>query len=179
MSNRSMLDDTRGLSPENLWRLSCWLRSRGFYRAAKAIKLVNSVLHHSSLGSRAMVKKRLYLGHHGLGVVTHDNVVIGDDVIIWHNVTLAVRAPAGSDCKIVVENGVEIGANAVIIPGEGKSLRIGANSKIGAGTVVIHDIPPATTVVGAYVRMLPHASHHIRSSGVKPSKHIPREDTAS
>jgi serine O-acetyltransferase len=74
---------------------------RGLYWLARRVKNANSFLFHNSLANGAVVGDDLYLGHHGLGVVVHDDVVIGNRVKIWQNVTLAVRAPAGTEHKIV------------------------------------------------------------------------------
>ena len=124
------------MSPERLWRLSIALRARGFRRLARLVKKVNSALYHNSLPIKASVSADLRFGHHGFGTVIHGNVVIGERVKIWHNVTLAVRAGEGSSHRIHVEDDVQIGANSVVItPLEG-SLRIGRGARIGAGAVV-------------------------------------------
>lgn len=139
-------------SPENLWRLAISIESRGLSRLAKGIKQFNSLLFHNSLATGARIGDDLYLGHHGLGAVVHDNVVLGDNVTIWQNVTLAVRSPKGSSALIRVGNGVEIGCNSVIITRRGASLTIGESAGIGAGSVVVDDVPAGATVVGDRAR---------------------------
>ena len=136
------------MSPERLWRLSIALRRAGHRRLAAVVKNFNSVIYHNSLATGATVSRSVYLGHHGLGVVIHDNVVIGERVKIWQNVTLAVRAPAGSPHHILIEDDVVIGANAVVITALKQSLRIGCGARVGAGAVVTHDVPAGATVVG-------------------------------
>jgi serine O-acetyltransferase len=121
------------LSPERLWLTAIWLRQRGHRWLATRVKQLNSLLYHNSLATGAHVAEDIYLGHHGLGTVIHDNVVIGRGVKIWHNVTLAVRAPAGSPHHIVIGDGVMIGANAVVITPRTRSLHIGAGARVGAG----------------------------------------------
>lgn len=142
------------MSPERLWLLSIALRQRGHRRAALWIKKLNSVLYHNSLAPGASVSPDIRFGHHGFGTIIHSNVVIGERVRIWHNVTLAVRAATGSPHRIVVEDDVMIGASAVVVTPYEASLRIGRGARIGAGAVVTHDVPAGATVVSAPARVL-------------------------
>ncbi len=146
------------MSPERLWLLSIALRGRGHPRLALWIKKLNSVLYHNSLAPGASVSPDIRFGHHGFGTMVHSNVVIGKRVKIWHNVTIAVRARSGWSSEhgmIVIEDDVRIGANSVVIsPLEG-TLRIGQGARIGAGTVVTHDVPAGSTVVSVPARVLP------------------------
>jgi serine O-acetyltransferase len=88
--------------------------------------------------------------------------VIGRRVKIWQNVTLTAGRPLrdgeGSSsaprARIVVEDDVKIGANAVLIAPRGRTLRIGSGARIGAGTVVTHDVPAGATVVAPEARVL-------------------------
>jgi serine acetyltransferase len=104
----------------------------------------------------------ILLGHYGHGIVITSNVVIGRRVKIWQNVTVTGRRGAqrggqsspGSQTKIIIEDGVSIGANAVVIAPRGCTLRIGRGARIGAGTVVTHDIPARATVVAPAARVL-------------------------
>ena len=144
------------LSPERLWLLSIALRRRGHWVLAFSLKQLNALLYHNSLaaGSTSSVSPDIRLGHNSLGIVIDAKVVIGRRVSIWHNVTLAVPPSDGPRNQIVVEDDVKIGANAVIIPPRGRSLRIGRGARIGAGAVVTHDVPSKATVVSAPVRVL-------------------------
>src|SRR4029077_10330042 len=142
------------MSPERLWKLSAALRKRGWRRPALLVKKLNSVLYHNSLAPGATFSPDIRFGHHGFGTMVHSNVVIGRRVKIWHNVTLAVRAATGSPHRIVIEDDVTIGANAVVVtPNEG-SIHIGRGARIGAGVVVTHDVPAGATVVSMPARVL-------------------------
>lgn len=149
------------VTPEAMWRLAIALRRRRLTWLACRVKNANSFLFHNSLAIGAEFGDDLYLGHHGLGVVVHDNVVIGQRVKIWQGVTLSVRAPAGSTPKIVIGDDVIIGANAVVITRLGAPLTIGSAAKIGAGAVVVDDVPASATVVGNPARVVRqgHAPH--------------------
>jgi serine O-acetyltransferase len=142
------------LSPETLWKLSAAVRRRGYPRLARLIKKVNSTIYHNSLPPAAIFSPDIRFGHHGFGTMIHSNVVIGRRVTIWHNVTIAVRASAGSPHRIIIEDDVTIGANSVIITPFESSVRIGRGAHIGAGAVVARDVPAGATVVGAPVRVL-------------------------
>lgn len=142
------------MTPERLWKLSAALRRRGHRRLALLVKKVNSAIYHNSLAPGASFSPDIELGHHGFGTVIHSNVEIGERVKIWHNVTIAVRAATGSPHRIIIEDDVKIGANAVVIsPSEG-SLRIGRGAHIGAGAVVVRDVPAGATVVSAPARVI-------------------------
>lgn len=114
------------MTPERLWLLAIGLRRRGHPRLAKRVKQLNSAIYHNSLATGADVSPDLYLGHHGMGTVVHDLVTIGRRVKIWHNVTLAVRAPSRPEHRITVEDDVMIGTGATIITPRSQSLCIGA-----------------------------------------------------
>jgi serine O-acetyltransferase len=181
------------LSPERLWLLSIALRRRGHWLLAFWIKQLNTLLYRNSLGTGASVGPGIYLGHNSMGIVVTSNVEIGRRVVIWHNVTLAAGRPPrtaqrggatghgddqpsgpavqpspGAGSKIIVEDDVVIGANAVLIGPRGGSLRIGRGARIGAGTVVTVDVPPGATVVSQPVRVLPRAAAGLRSSEEQP-----------
>jgi serine O-acetyltransferase len=142
------------VSPERLWKLSAALRRRGHRRLALFVKKVNSAIYHNSLAPGATFSPDIKFGHHGFGTIIHSNVVIGERVKIWHNVTLAVRSSVGSPHRIIIEDDVNIGANSVIITPSEQSLRIGRGARIGAGAVVVHDVPPGATVVSQPARVL-------------------------
>ena len=88
---------------------------------------------------------RLY---HGFGIVINNDAVIGEDVVLRHGVTLGHTHPGGP-CPIV-EDRVEFGALAVALGG----IRIGSDSLIGAGAVVLKDVPAYSVVAGNPARVV-------------------------
>ena len=70
--------------------------------------------------------------------------MLGDDISLLHGVTLGGSGKESGDRHPKIGNGVMIGANASILG----NIRIGENAKIGAGSVVVADVPSSITVVG-------------------------------
>jgi serine O-acetyltransferase len=149
-------------SPERLWLLSISLQRDGHWRLAFAVKQLNTVLYHNSLSPGAIVSSDIALGHYSHGIVINGNVDIGKHVKIWHNVTLTAGRPgrrcgrrsSGPSSRIVIEDGVNIGANAVVIAPRGQTQRIGRGARIGAGAIVTRDVPARATVVTPPSRIL-------------------------
>ncbi len=137
------------LAPERLWLLSIALQKRGLRPLAVFVKNVNSALYHNSLPPGAVVSPDVSFRHRGFGTVIHTNVAIGERVVIFHNVTIAMRAGSHSPYRIVIEDDVQIGANAVVISPHRSDLRIGRGARIGAGAVVSADVAAGCTVVSA------------------------------
>ena len=81
---------------------------------------------------------------HATGLVIGETAVIHDDVSILHGVTLGGTGKESGDRHPKVHRGVLIGANASIIG----NIDIGEGAKVGAGSVVMQDVPPHTTVAG-------------------------------
>jgi serine O-acetyltransferase len=148
-------------SPERLWAFSRALEQREHHRLAFCLKQLNTLLYHNSLAPGAIVGSDVLLGHYSHGIVVNSNVEIGDGVKIWHNVTLTAGRMArvngkrvvGPESRIVIEDAVKIGANAVVIAPRGECLRIGRGARIGAGVVVTQDIPARATVVSPPARI--------------------------
>ena len=114
----------------------------------------NALLYHNSLSISASVAPDIDFKHHAFGVMVHDNVVIGPRVSMWHHVTLTVRGHVGAPAKLIIEEGVKIGAHAIVVTPIGKDLRIGRAARIGAGAIVTHDVPPGATVVNPPAQVL-------------------------
>lgn len=81
---------------------------------------------------------------HGSGVVIGETTEIGDNVTLYQGVTLGGTGKETGKRHPTLREGVTVGAGAKVLG----SITIGENAKIGAGSVVIHDVPPNSTVVG-------------------------------
>lgn len=91
----------------------------------------------------AKIGKNLFIDH-GMGVVIGETTIIGDNVTIYHGVTLGGISSSQVKRHPTVLNNVIIGAHAQVLG----NIIIGENSRIGAGAVVLKDVKMNTTVVG-------------------------------
>ncbi|HVL96950.1 MAG TPA: serine O-acetyltransferase [Solirubrobacteraceae bacterium] len=94
---------------------------------------------------------------HGTGVVIGETAEIGENVTIYQGVTLGGTGFATGKRHPTVEDNVTIGSGAKLLG----PIRVGHGSKIGANAVVIHDVPPNSTVVG-------NPGHPVRVEGRRP-----------
>jgi len=90
---------------------------------------------------------------HGTGVVIGETAVVEDDVSLLHAVTLGGTGHEHGDRHPKVRRGVMIGAGAKILG----NTEIGANSRIGAGSVVLKAVAPGSTAVGVPARVIGEA----------------------
>jgi serine O-acetyltransferase len=108
----------------------------------------------------ATIGKGLFIDH-GIGVVIGETTIIGDNVTLYQGVTLGGTGKEHGKRHPTIGNNVLISAGAKVLG----SFTIGENSKIGAGSVVLTEVPPNSTVVGVPGRV-------VKRDNVK----IPRED---
>jgi len=94
---------------------------------------------------------------HGSGVVIGETAEIGENVTIYQGVTLGGTGFATGKRHPTVEDNVTIGSGAKLLG----PITVGHGAKIGANAVVIHDVPPLSTVVG-------NPGHPVRVEGRKP-----------
>ncbi|WP_124057507.1 serine O-acetyltransferase EpsC [Vaginisenegalia massiliensis] len=120
--------------------LSRWLSERAKHRTGIEIH------------PGATIGRHVFIDH-GAGVVIGETAIIGDRVMMYHGVTLGgTGKEKGIKRHPTVEHDVIIGSRATILG----NVTIGHHSKIGAGAVVLHDIPPYSTAVGVPARIIPH-----------------------
>jgi serine O-acetyltransferase len=105
----------------------------------------------------ARIGDRLFIDH-GAGVVIGQTAEVGDDVTLYQGVTLGGTGFAPGKRHPTVEDDVVIGSGAKLLG----PIRVGRGAKVGANSVVIHDVPPNSTVVG-------NPGHPVRVDGRRPS----------
>lgn len=139
----------KGFHALQAYRITHWLWTNG--REQLALHLQNRISEVFDVDIHpAAVIGRGILVDHGSGVVIGETAVVGDNVSILHEVTLGGTGKEGGDRHPKVESGVMIGAGAKILG----NIRIGACSKIAAGSVVLAEVPPHSTVAGIPARIV-------------------------
>ena len=124
-------------------RLAHALWGRGHRFAARFLSWLGRFLTNVDIHPGATIGRRFFIDH-GAGVVVGETAEIGDDVTLYHGVTLGGVSWTPGKRHPTLENGVLVGAGAKILG----PITVGAGARIGANSVVIDDVPPEATVVG-------------------------------
>lgn len=124
-------------------RIAHWLFQRNFHFLARATSQVSRMITGIEIHPGAKLGRRLFIDH-GMGVVIGETCEIGNDVTIYQGVTLGGTGKEQGKRHPTLEDGVLVAAGAKVLG----SITIGKNSKVGAGSVVLKDVPANSTVVG-------------------------------
>jgi serine O-acetyltransferase len=119
------------------------LWTAGFRLTARVCSQVVRSLTGVEIHPAATIGRRVVVDH-GMGVVIGETAVVGDDVHMYHGVTLGGNSPDPVKRHPTVGDGVTLGAGATVIG----DVTIGDRARVGAGAVVTDDVPEASTVVG-------------------------------
>ena len=114
----------------------------------------------------ARIGERLFIDH-GEGVVIGETAIIGNDVLIYQQVTLGGTGKEHGKRHPTIGNNVIIGAGAKILG----DIKIGDNVRVGAGSVVVDDVPENCTVVGVPGRVV--QQKYINPDGILMHNRIP------
>jgi len=124
-------------------RLAHALHRRGMPLVPRGIMHIARFLTGIEIHPGATIGPRLFIDH-GMGIVVGETAEIGADVTLLQGVTLGGTSTRREKRHPTVRDGVVVGAGAKIIG----AVVIGENSRIGAGSVVVTNVPPNATVVG-------------------------------
>jgi serine O-acetyltransferase len=125
------------------YRISNRLYRSGFRAFARVIMGINQVFTNIDIHPGATIGRRVFIDH-GFGVVIGQTTVIEDDVLIYQGVTLGGVSLVAGKRHPTIKSGVVIGAGAKVLG----NITIGANSKIGANSVVVREVPDNSTAIG-------------------------------
>ena len=131
------------------YRLAHKLYLRGHYFWARWISQRAARKTGIEIHPGATIGKGLFIDH-GSGVIIGETAVIGDNVTLYQGVTLGGTGKEQGKRHPTLEDNVMVSAGAKILG----SFTIGENSKIGAGSVVLEEVPPNCTVVGVPGRIV-------------------------
>jgi serine O-acetyltransferase len=132
-----------GFHARQLHRLSHWLYTNRVPVFPGAISFFNRFLTGIEIHPGATIGEGLFIDH-GMGVVIGETAVIGDDCHLTQGVTLGGTSNRREKRHPTLGNNVVVGAGAKIIG----AIEIGDHVRIGAGSVVLTNVPPFATVVG-------------------------------
>jgi len=124
-------------------RGSHWLWEHGLKLPARALSHLGRFLTGIEIHPGAMIGRRFFIDH-GMGVVIGETAEIGDDVTLYHGVTLGGTSWNKGKRHPTLRHGVVVGAGAKVLG----PITVGENSRVGSNAVVVKDVPPGATVVG-------------------------------
>jgi serine O-acetyltransferase len=139
----------KGFQAIQTHRLAHWLLNRGRRDFALYLQSRASSVFQTDINPAARLGKGIFLDH-ATGLVVGETAVIGDNVSILHGVTLGGTGKEGSDRHPKIGNGVLIGAGAKILG----NILIGNCSRVAAGSVVLKEVPPNSTVAGVPAKVV-------------------------
>ncbi|HET8928760.1 MAG TPA: serine O-acetyltransferase EpsC, partial [Microbacterium sp.] len=134
-----------------LWAHRVWhaLWRRRMRFLARAGSQVTRWLTGIEIHPGATIGRRFFIDH-GMGVVIGETAEIGDDVMLYQGVTLGGTSRLHEKRHPTLNDGVVVGAHAQLIG----AVDVGEGARIGAGSVVVTDVPPYSTVVGVPGRVV-------------------------
>jgi len=132
-----------GLHALWFYRLNHWLWNHRMRLLSRWLSQVARLLTGIEIHPAAQIGRRLFIDH-GMGVVIGETTVIGDDVTLYQGVTLGGTGKEKGKRHPTIGNSVVVGAGARILG----NIRVGDNSRVGAGSVVLRDVPDNSTIVG-------------------------------
>jgi serine O-acetyltransferase len=138
-----------GFHARQIHRVAYRLHQGRRYLLARFVSHLNRALTGIEIHPAAQIGEGLFIDH-GMGVVVGETAVIGDDVMLYQGVTLGGTSRLHEKRHPTLNDGVVVGAHAQLIG----AVDVGEGARIGAGSVVVTDVPPYSTVVGVPGRVV-------------------------
>lgn len=146
-----------GLHAVIFHHLSNFLWRHGFTTSGRFVSHIGRFLTGIEIHPGAKLGRRFVIDH-GMGVVIGETAEIGDDVYIYHQVTLGGTSTEQGKRHPTIGNNVIIGAGAKILG----AITVGDNARVGANAVVVAAVPADTTVVGIPARAVERSTRQPR-----------------
>jgi serine O-acetyltransferase len=124
-------------------RVAHWLWNRRLRFLGRLVSQIARFLTGIEIHPGARIGSGFFIDH-GMGVVIGETSEVGDNVTLYHGVTLGGTSWKKEKRHPTIGNSVTVGAGASILG----PIKVGDNARIGSGSVVVEDVPPNTTVVG-------------------------------
>ena len=138
-----------GIHAVALHRCSHWLWTHELRWLGRLVSHIARFCTGIEIHPGATIGRRFFIDH-GMGVVIGETAVVGDDVTLYHGVTLGGTSWNKGRRHPTLEAGVVIGAGAQVLG----PITIGARAKVGSNAVVVKDVPAGTTAVGNPARVI-------------------------
>jgi serine O-acetyltransferase len=132
-----------GLHAVWFYRVNHWLWNHRLFLAARWLSQVARLLTGIEIHPGAKIGRRLFIDH-GMGVVIGETAIVGEDVTLYQGVTLGGTGKEHGKRHPTIEDSVVVGGGAKILG----NITVGKNCRIGAGSVVLRNVPENSTVVG-------------------------------
>jgi serine O-acetyltransferase len=132
-----------GLHAVWFYRINHWLWNHGLFLLGRFLSQIARFLTAIEIHPGAKIGRRLFIDH-GVGVVIGETAVVGDDVTLYQGVTLGGTGKEHGKRHPTIEDNVVAGGGAKILG----NITVGKNCRIGAGSVVLRNVPEDSTVVG-------------------------------
>ena len=136
-----------GLHALVLHRAAHWLWRKGLLLPGRLLSHINRGLTGIEIHPGARIGRGVFIDH-GMGVVVGETASIGDNVTMYQGVTLGGTGKERGKRHPTVERDAVIGVGASVLG----AVTIGEGARVGAGSVVLKDVPPHTTAVGLPAR---------------------------
>ncbi|MEM7487728.1 MAG: serine O-acetyltransferase [Pseudomonadota bacterium] len=142
----------KGFNALQAYRIGHWLWEQGRNHLAYVVQARISELYNLDIHPGARIGRGIMIDH-AHAVVIGETAVVGDNVSMLHSVTLGGTGNEGEDRHPKIGDGVLIGAGAKVLG----NIEIGHCSRVAAGSVVLHPVPPMKTVAGVPARIVGEA----------------------
>ncbi|WP_147535708.1 serine O-acetyltransferase [Bacillus marasmi] len=130
-------------------RVAHWFYKRKLFFIARVISQISRFFTGIEIHPGATIGRRFFIDH-GMGIVIGETCEIGDNVTVYQGVTLGGTGKEKGKRHPTVKDNALIATGAKVLG----SITIGENSKIGAGAIVLNDVPDNSTVVGLKARVV-------------------------
>ncbi len=142
----------KGYQAVQAYRIAHWLWTQGRKDLAYFIQMRTSEIFGIDIHPGACLGKGIMIDH-AHSIVIGETAVVGDNVSMLHSVTLGGTGKEEEDRHPKIGNGVLIGAGAKVLG----NIKVGHCSRIAAGSVVLEEVPPCSTVAGVPARIVVEA----------------------
>ena len=136
-----------GFQALQVYRVSNWLWRKDLRFLGRLLSYLARIITAIEIHPAATIGKRFFIDH-GFGTVIGETAIIGDDVTLYHDVTLGGVAPSGDDKgkqrHPILEDNIIVGAGARLLG----AITIGTGARIGSNAVVVRDVEPQAVMIG-------------------------------